>query len=337
MDLCEQYYKKVIASIGWALVIFWGLLQAFGALLFLIAFLINSMPLSTVGKDVIYQLSYGVGYLSVFMVPVAFLRLFLKKNGCRPQSMRVAPRISPWLPFMIFAGVSICFSAVRLNTVLVSFFDYSSFSSEVIWEESTNLQGYEIVLNFILMAIVPGFCEEFLFRGAILENCLPFGRTKAIIISSLLFAMMHQNIEQILYTFVAGIVLGLIYERTGSIWNCTILHILNNFISVLETTVYAKLGNSMEGNLALLLIEAVIFCLGALSIGILIVRFFSKRNDLRDGVFEKDVPASDAYASAPLPQGRAVRLFCHPSMLLFLSLCTLQTLMLVIMAVGGFY
>ena len=337
MELNERYYQKVIASIGWSLVIFWGLMQVFGSLLALLSSFLYWMAQSEVTETVIYQLVYAVGYLSVFMIPVAFMRLFLKKNGCRPQPMRVTPCVSPWMPAIIFAGLAICFSASHLNSVLVSIFDYSSFSSEVLWGESDHLKGYEIVLNFIVIAVVPGFCEEFLFRGAILENCLPFGRSNAIMISSLLFALMHQNIEQFLYTFVAGIVLGMVYERTGSIWNCTLLHILNNFVSVLETSVYANLGDSVEGNLALLLIEAVIFFFGAVSICILIIRFFSKRKKLRDGVFERAVPAADAYALAPLSSKSTFRLFCHPSMLLFILLCALQTLMLVIMAVGRFY
>lgn len=338
MDLCEQYYKKVISAIGWAMVIFWAFLQIFGVLIGLIALLLVSLPITVMGADIIYQLSYAVGYLLSFMLPVAFLRLFLKRGGCVPSSMRVAPRISPWLVPILFGAIAICFAAARLNAAIVSIFDYARFSSEVLWGEGTELQGYEIVLNFIVMAIVPGFCEEFLFRGAILENLKPFGRTNAIMISALLFAAMHQNVEQFLYTFVAGIVLGLVYEKTGSIWNCTLLHIINNFISVLETTFYNNLGDSFEGNMAILLLEATVFFLGAISIGILIVRFFSDQDrKLRDGMFGIDLPASDGYAMAPLAQGRAARLFCRPSMLLYLGLCALQAGLLVIMAIGGFY
>ena len=337
MEICEQYYRRVIASIGWTLVIFWGLMQAFGIFVTLLLFVLQELPIDTVFADVIYQLTYGAGYLATFMIPVVFLRMLLKKNGCRPQPMRVEPRVSPWLPVIVFAGLAVCFSASELNAALVSIFDYSSFSSEVLWGDHAELRGYEVILNFIVISIVPGFCEEFLFRGAILENCLPFGRTNAIVISSLLFAAMHQNIEQFFYTFVAGIVLGLIYERTGSIWNCTVLHILNNFVSVLQSAVHAKLGNTVEGNLTLMLIETVIFTLGAVSICILIVRFFSKGSAHRDGVFGKDIPASDAYALVPISSKRAVRLFCHPAMITFLALCAVDALTLLMMAVGGYY
>ena len=329
----EQYYKQVIGSIGAAMLIFWGLVNAFGVIYALFSIVLTILPISPVLSGIIDQLFYGAGYLTVFMLPAAFLRLFLKKKHCPVRSMYLSPKLSPWLPLMIFAGIAICFSAAQINAALVSVFDYSSFSSEVLWGNLGSMEPYEIVLQFIVMCVVPGFCEEFLFRGAILTNCLPFGRSNAILISALLFAMMHQNVEQVLYTFVAGIVLGLIYEYTGSIWNCTLLHICNNFVSVIETVLLARLGDSGAGALILVIFEGVIFLLGTVSTVILICRFGSQKKDLCDGVFGKDLPASDSYALYPIEGHRARKLFLRPTMIVFLSLCILQMVALIGMAV----
>ena len=329
----EQYYKRVIGAIGTTMLIFWGFINAFGVLYALFSFALSIFPISPVTARIVDQLVYGAGYLTVFMVPAALLRFFLKKKNCPVQPMYLSVRLSPYLPLMIFAGIAICFSAAQINYALVSVFDYSSFSSEVLWGETTDMPLYEILLQLIVMCVVPGFCEEFLFRGAILTNCLPFGRSNAILISAFLFSMMHQNIEQMLYTFVAGIVLGLVYEYTGSIWNCTILHICNNFVSVIESSMIANLGESTFTSLILTVFEGMIFLFGAVSTVVLICKFCSERKDLRNGVFGKDLPAADGYARCPIEAKSARRLFLRPTMVIFLSLCVLQILMLIGMAV----
>ncbi len=334
MTLNELYYKKVISSIGWTLVIWWGLIQGFGVLLVLLQFLLSVFSPSEVVSNVVYQLIYAAGYLTVFLLPVCFLRLFLKGNGCPPQPMRLSPSPSPWLPLFVFAGLVSCLSATQLNAALVSVLDFSSFLSENLLDGTENMEPYEIVLHWIVISIIPGFCEEFLFRGAILENCLPFGRSKAVFISAFLFSMMHQNPEQLFYTFVAGIVLGLLYEWTGSIWCGIVVHLLNNFVSLLETVFYNGAGNSAERSMMLFLLEGTIYFLGILSVCILIFRFLPQKAKWQDGFFGRELPATDSYAQYPVDEAGSIRLFCTPSMLLFLGLCVLQTVALILMTVG---
>lgn len=333
MNPNELYYKKVMGAIGTAMLLFLALLNAYGFGITFVDLFLSMLPIPEVAVTVIYELLYGAGYMACFMIPAAFLNGILKKRGCVVHPMYLAPRLSPYLPLMIFAGVTVCFSAAQINAALVSVFDYSEFSSEVLWGDAQAPKSYELVLQFITTCVVPGFCEEFLFRGAILTNCLPFGRSKAIFISAFLFAMMHQNAEQLLYTFAAGIVLGLIYEYTGSIWNCTILHILNNFVSLAENAAFYGAADTVGGNLAIFVIEAVIYTLGAISIAILILRFCSEKKDLRTGVFGVDVSADHAWATCPVEGKRAVKLFLRPTMVVFLAFSVLQIVLLILMAV----
>ncbi len=329
----ELYCKKLFGAIGTAMLIFLGLINLFGVVYSFLSVFLALLPISAVAATVIDQLFYGAGYMACFMVPVVFLRLFLKKGKCQLRPMQLTPRISKELPLYIFAGIAICFSAAQLNAALVSIFDYSSFSSEILWGMYESMEPYEIVLQFIVISVIPGVCEEFFFRGAILENCLPLGRSNAIFISAFLFAMMHQNIEQFLYTFVAGIVLGLVYTHTGSIWNCTILHLCNNFISVLQTVVLQKYGESEMSSLLILLFDGVIYLAGAISIVLLIVKFASERRDPSDGIFAVDLPAAPEYAQYPVAPRRMFRLFLRPTMLIFLILGSLQMVALIGLAV----
>ncbi|MCA9065258.1 MAG: CPBP family intramembrane metalloprotease, partial [Planctomycetaceae bacterium] len=86
------------------------------------------------------------------------------------------------------------------------------------------------------LAVLPAVCEEIFFRGMLLGGLLSnnHSRTRAVVISTTLFAAMHVVIDQSLYpqrfvtTFLLGLALALIRVRTGSILPGILLHCLNN-------------------------------------------------------------------------------------------------------------
>ena len=328
----RQYYRAVMSAVGGTMLIFLLFFNVYAVGVTFLTFALALFPIGDVAYNVIYQLVYATGYMLTFMLPVLFLRRFLKKKGCAVQPMSLSPRLSPMLVPILFAGVTVCFSMAQINAYVVDVFGYSDFMSEMMGEAVAAMAPYEIVLNFIVMSIVPGFCEEFLFRGAILSNLRPFGRTNAVIISAVLFALMHQNAGQLLYTFAAGIVLGLVYEYTGSIWNCTVLHVFNNFISVVQTAILAKYGETDYAAAILTVIEVAIYLVGAISLGVLIHKHFSKQQKLEEGVFEKDFIAADAYAEHPIRGRAATKLFFCPSMIIFFVLTVGQIGLLVLLS-----
>ena len=184
--------------------------------------------------------------------------------------------------------------------------------------------------------MVPGFCEEFLFRGAILSNLLPFGRSNAILISSLMFALMHQNPSQLFYTFVAGILLGTVYERTGSIWNSTILHVFNNLISVILTVLSVNAPTATHAVLSNAFFECGIYLVGTVAAVVLAVRFFGNRHPLENGVFGTSAPSIHCVPACPVERKRAVTLFFTPTVIIFIVLVALSVFgMLLLMAVVG--
>jgi len=91
------------------------------------------------------------------------------------------------------------------------------------------LSGWQLAGAAILMCVVPAICEEFVFRGIILQGF----RTKkldikAVLISAVLFSLIHMNVEQTLHPLVMGVVFGFVYCLTESLWSCVILHFFNN-------------------------------------------------------------------------------------------------------------
>lgn len=99
------------------------------------------------------------------------------------------------------------------------------------------------VLFFLLLdnwqvCIIAPVIEEILMRGFVLglsEKSL--GAIKALLVSSLLFAILHFNMVQTLSAFVCGIILGLLYLKTKSVVCCIIAHCGYNLASYI-TVIY---------------------------------------------------------------------------------------------------
>lgn len=84
-----------------------------------------------------------------------------------------------------------------------------------------------LFVELILTALLPGIFEEIAHRGLLYAGYKETGY-RFVLISALLFSLMHQNIVQTGYTFFAGAVMALAMYYTGSIWCGIFMHILNN-------------------------------------------------------------------------------------------------------------
>ena len=92
----------------------------------------------------------------------------------------------------------------------------------------------DYVLGLIIMGLLPALCEETLFRGG-LQNYLTRWTQRpwlAILVVSILFSAVHFSFYGFLPRMFLGIVLGLIYYYTGSLWLSILAHFFNNAIAV---------------------------------------------------------------------------------------------------------
>jgi len=97
--------------------------------------------------------------------------------------------------------------------------------------------------GYLAIGILAPLAEETVMRGAILRKLLetfrvrnPRGGTWStawlpIIISALLFAIVHGNLAQGIHGFIVGLLLGWLYWKTGSIFPGVVLHWVNNSVA----------------------------------------------------------------------------------------------------------
>lgn len=90
----------------------------------------------------------------------------------------------------------------------------------------------ELVTGFLIIALTPGICEEVMFKGLVLNGYRELGRKKAIIYSSILFGIFHFNLQNLLGPIYLGIVLGVIFTKTNSLYSSILGHTTNNAIAL---------------------------------------------------------------------------------------------------------
>lgn len=98
------------------------------------------------------------------------------------------------------------------------------------WGENTFTGMSRNVWGIIAIAIGAPLVEELLFRGAVMNHLHKAGYTPRfmIVVSALLFGLVHINPAQIPFAFALGLLLAWLYYRTGSLVPGILCHFINN-------------------------------------------------------------------------------------------------------------
>jgi membrane protease YdiL (CAAX protease family) len=106
----------------------------------------------------------------------------------------------------------------------------------------------EYLLSLLIMAIAPAIFEEVLFRGA-LQNLLQKATRSpwvAIGITSIIFSAIHMSYYGFIPRMALGIVLGLLFYYSESLWLPIIAHALNNSLVVTQIYYMTLKGKPVE-------------------------------------------------------------------------------------------
>lgn len=92
---------------------------------------------------------------------------------------------------------------------------------------------FGLAFNLVMLAVVPGICEEVLFRGYVQRQFeRGTGAAAGIALSGILFGLYHIRLTQALPLIVLGLYLAYITWRTGSLIPAMLVHFANNAFSV---------------------------------------------------------------------------------------------------------
>lgn len=95
------------------------------------------------------------------------------------------------------------------------------------------MTGQPVWLLFLTVGLLAPAAEELIFRGLVFRRMKDFMNPRAaIILSALLFGIYHGNMIQFLYASLMGILLAVIYHRTGTLWTSILAHVVANLWSL---------------------------------------------------------------------------------------------------------
>ena len=119
-------------------------------------------------------------------------------------------------------------------------------------------RGLQLLFTFVVVAVLAGTAEELFFRGFTQTRLVQrWGRLGGIVVTSLLFGLMHMDPVHSILAAGIGLWLGWSTERAGSIRPAMLAHVVNNAVAIALAA--AGLTSGAVGvNVALLLLSLVV-------------------------------------------------------------------------------
>lgn len=187
-----------------------------------------------------------------------------------------------------FAALMFAIQVLSIIVLNITELILNSFGFTVAESPALNADYSSSILMLLYVLLIGPIAEELVFRGFLLKALAPCGRVYAIVVSALMFSLMHGDIQQVFFAFAAGLVFGYVATEY-SIYASLILHIINNG---LYGELLAYLAEHFPEN-----VYAAVSCLLAL-VCIIVTVMMIIRNRGRLKAYIREYPnAQGAYAA----------------------------------------
>ncbi|MBQ9106368.1 MAG: CPBP family intramembrane metalloprotease [Clostridia bacterium] len=286
---------------------------------FILAFVEEMLGESTVND--LYAADGGSvydGITYVFFSPLVFVVtaiVFFAILRIKPS--KVVDFSMPRKAGLYFGSTFLCLGVVFpamiitsvINTVLNSLGLVPTVGDEVIPQ---TWQG--IALYILSTAFIPALCEEIFCRGLVLGSLRKYGDRPAIIVSTVVFSLMHANFVQIPYTFIFGFAMGYVTVKSESIWPAVTAHFVNNLMSCVLSLVTVGMSDE-QASITILAYYGVTLALGLA--GVFMIK--AKR-----GITPK---VNNEYGGVLTVGERVKGMIINPTFIIFAAFCLFSALL----------
>lgn len=174
------------------------------------------------------DISLAVSSLSMYLVGMPLLILLVHAVPAVPVAKHNMKTSHLLITFCM------CYALMYLSNLL------GTFTTQIIGllkgESVANpvvdlVSGISIWTSLFFMVLCAPIVEEFVFRKLIIDRIsVRYGEAPAIVFSAFFFALFHGNLNQFVYAFTIGLLVGFIYAKTGRILYTILLHMGINFL-----------------------------------------------------------------------------------------------------------
>ncbi len=197
-------------------------------------------------------LNLTLGQMLLLAPAVVYLlcwKMSTKKITLRERLMYNKIRPSTLVYILFFVWLTMPLTTVINSTSMF-------FTDNTILGMSDMILDVPFPLMLFIMAVLPATIEELVFRGISYGGYRKAGtKFMAVMLSALMFGIMHMNLNQALYAFVIGIFLALLVEATGSLFASMLFHFIYNaqsccamfFVEAMDPGYYEKAAEMVLG------------------------------------------------------------------------------------------
>jgi len=202
---------------------------------------LNEMPQFTVLTVI------GVAQNASFVLLVAYIVRWRYHQPLAAIGL-TAQRWPWWSAVGVLAGavmIPVSVAAERVAILVIGLFIGTARAEAIAAYESANdilatvlrtpRSSLEVAWLLVLLCVLVPIGEEVFFRGFIYNTLRRWGWVWAVILSSVLFAAVHLQVVHFLPILLLGVVLAVLYQRTGSLVASMVVHGVNNLIAALAS------------------------------------------------------------------------------------------------------
>ena len=172
-------------------------------------------------------LSYIINIIFQWLVFALPALLYYQKRPELQPSLRLFP-LDPACVVVIVAASAVGMLALNwLSLYWVMILSSLGFAVDT-GGELISKNGTELIWFLVYGALAPAAFEEVLFRGFLFPAFETKGRRAAILLSALLFALLHGSVEALPAHILLGIILSLLMLKTGSLYAPMVYHAAHN-------------------------------------------------------------------------------------------------------------
>ncbi len=205
-------------------------------------------PLDSVNQAVFNASAGAIVYTLSILVVIGVPWLVARRRTTR-EELGLA-RLPSWLDIVLTPlgfVVYILLSGMLLFVAqqVLTFVDFNQ-EQDVGFDQLT--QQFEYILAFFTLVVLAPVAEEILFRGYLLSKLRRHAATwVAVLITSILFAVVHFAWNVGIDVFALSIVLCLVTIWTKSLWPAILIHMLKNGIAFYFLFINPTLLNTLGG------------------------------------------------------------------------------------------
>ena len=182
--------------------------------------------------DRIKETVNGLVYIFYMLTPSLIYLSVQSKKG----RVKHAEKPKDAHPFALFLfGLGIVYVGQLASFAMASYFGGMGIDLYAATEQTASSDPVLFAIQIIHIALIPAILEELLARHIILTELVPYGRGFAVMVSALMFSLMHMNPIQMPFAFISGLAMAYTTVATGSVIPTFFLHFINNALSIILT------------------------------------------------------------------------------------------------------